>query len=160
LNIAAEVEITMTNDVKKVSKVADFAELKKLFGPPPVLSSEDANAYYAMMARIIEAIEPRDFIEQMLAKDLTDVTWQLQRYSRHKALAVERQYREQQLEAEDEQEAEQAQDPADESKQTGDPGEEGQQVEQVEQVAQTGAPTTQFDRMLVLAEMVDAAVDD
>ena len=41
----------MTTDLQKTSPAADFAELKELFGPPPILSTEDAKAYYAMLAR-------------------------------------------------------------------------------------------------------------
>ena len=44
----------MTTDLQKKSPAADFAELKELFGPPPILSTEDAKAYYAMLARILE----------------------------------------------------------------------------------------------------------
>lgn len=81
----------MTKEIEKVSPATDFAELKELFGPAPVLSSEDAKAYDAMLARILKSIEPRDFIEQMLGKDLTDATWEMKRYSRHKVMVVERQ---------------------------------------------------------------------
>src|SRR5262249_38759502 len=151
-------ESTMTTDLQKVSPAADFAELKKLLGPPPVLSSEDANAYYAILARILKSLGASDFIEQIIAKDLADATWEMIRYSRHKALAVERQYREQR---EEEQEAEQPQGSTQESEKTGEPGEEDQQAEQVEPAAdQTGATTTQFERMVVLAEVVDTVVDD
>ena len=73
-----------------------------MFGPPPVLSSEDSKAYYAMWARILESIKASDFIEQMLAKDLADATWEMKRYSRHKALVIERKYLEQQELYEDE----------------------------------------------------------
>ena len=97
----------MTKASKNVMRHTDFAELKELFGPPPVLSSEDPKAYDAIWARILESIKASDFIEQMLAKDLADATWEMKRYSRHKALVIERQYREQQeiYEAEEAEEA-------------------------------------------------------
>ena len=103
-----------------------------------------------------------DFIEQMLAKDLTDVTWEMKRCSRHKAMAIERKYREQQEieEAEQDQEPEQPEEPGEMSEQAGAPVEEGQQIEQAEPAGQTGAPTTQFDRMLELAEVVDTVIAD
>ena len=66
-----------------------------MFGPSPVLSSEDSKAYDAIWARILESIKASDFIEQMLSKDLADATWEMKRYSRHKALVIERQYLEQ-----------------------------------------------------------------
>ena len=86
----------MTKDLEKASPATDFAELKELFGPAPVLSSEDAKAYDAMLARILESLKASDFIEQMLGKDLTDATWEMKRYSRHKAMVIERQILEQQ----------------------------------------------------------------
>ena len=150
----------MTKDLKRTSPAADFAELKELFGPPPILSTEDAKAYYAMMARILDSLGASDFIEQMLAKDLTDATWEMKRCARHKALAIERKYRgQQELEEAEEQEAGQPAEPAQESEQTGEPEKEGQQIEQAEQ-GQTGAPTTQFERMLELAEVVDTVMAD
>ena len=103
-------------------------------------------------------------IEQMLGKDLTDATWEMKRYSRHKALVVERQIHEQQEmeEVEEAEEAEQLEESAEESeqaKQADKPGVEGEQIEQAEDVKQAGAPTTQFERMLELAAVVDSALD-
>ena len=89
--------------------------LKELFGPPPVLSSEDPKAYDAIWARILESIKASDFIEQMLGKDLADATWEMKRYSRHKALVIERQYLEQQ-ELYEAEEAEDAEEPNDEQR--------------------------------------------
>jgi hypothetical protein len=153
----------MAKDLQKTSFTTDFVELKQLFGPPPVLSSEDPKAYDAMWARILESLKTSDFIEQMLSKDLTDATWEMKRYSRHKALVIERQYREQQEmeeaeEAEETEEAEQLEGSAQESEQA--TAVEGEQIEQVEGVKQAGAPTTQFERMLELAAVVDSVVPD
>lgn len=41
----------MTQKLETKSTTADLAELKKLFGPAPVLSSEGTKSYYAVMAR-------------------------------------------------------------------------------------------------------------
>src|SRR5512143_2395901 len=71
---------TMTQQLQKASLTTDFTKLKELFGPAPVLSSEDAKAYDAMLARILECLKASDFIEQMLGKDLTDATWEMKRY--------------------------------------------------------------------------------
>ena len=151
----------MTQQLQKASLTTDFTKLKELFGPAPVLSSEDSKAYDAMLARILESLKASDFIEQMLGKDLTDATWELKRYSRHKALVVERQIHEQQEmeEAEEAEEAEQLEESAEESeqaKQADKPAVGGEQIEQAEEVKQAGAPTTQFERMLELAAVVDS----
>ena len=156
----------MTKDLQKASLTTDFAELKKLFGPPPVLSSEDPKAYDAMWARILESLKASDFIEQMLGKDLTDATWEMKRYSRHKALVIERQYREQQEMEEEAEEAEEAeqleslQERVSRLTRPTNPPSEGEQNEQVEEVKQAGAPTTQFERMLELAAVVDVDTDE
>ena len=130
----------MPKDLQKASLTADFVELRKLFGPPPVLSSEDPKAYDAMWARILQSLNASDFIEQMLSKDLADATWEMKRYSRHKALVIERQYREEQEmkaaeEAEETEEAEQLEKSApesDQAEQADKPAVEGEQNEQVE----------------------------
>ena len=142
--------------VENLPTPANFTELRDLFGPPPVLSSEDAKAYDAMLVLILKSLHANDFIEQMLGKDLTDATWEMKRYSRHKALVIERQYREQQ-EMEEVEEAEEAE----ETEQVEESAAvEGAQSEQVEEVKPAGAPTTQFERMLELAEVVDSVVPD
>jgi len=139
----------MSNDLQTTSTTAnDLAELKELFGPPPVLSSEDSKAYDAVMVRFVECIKPKDFIEQMFIKDLTDSTWEIKRYSRHKALLIEREYDALVEEAEQDEEAQQDQ-------QT----EQKEQTEQDEQTQQADSPT-QYERMLELEQVVDSAVPD
>ena len=71
-----------------------LAQLRVLFGPPPVLSSENAKAYDEMLHRFIECFEPQDFFETVLMKDIADGTWESVRYSRHKVLLLDRRYRE------------------------------------------------------------------
>jgi hypothetical protein len=121
------------------------------------LSSEDAKAYDAMLARILESLKASDFIEQMLGKDLTDATWEMKRYSRHKALVVERQIDEEQEMEEEAEEAEQPDEPAPESEPADKSAVEDEQIEQAEDVKPAGAPTTQFERMLELEDAVESA---
>jgi hypothetical protein len=72
---------------------ARLAQLRDLFGAPPVLSSENLKAYYEMLRRFIECFEPQDFFETVLMKDIADGTWESARYSRHKVLLLDRRYR-------------------------------------------------------------------
>jgi hypothetical protein len=72
----------------------DPAELRQLLGAPPVLSTENARSYHEIMGRLLECLAPRDFLEQMLIKELTDCTWEMARYTRHKTLSMERGFRE------------------------------------------------------------------
>jgi hypothetical protein len=83
----------MPNEIQTESTATDLDELKKLFGPPPVLSSESTGTYYAIMAAFVKCFAPGDFMVQMFMKDLTDSTWEVMRYTRHKTLAMERKYR-------------------------------------------------------------------
>jgi hypothetical protein len=69
-----------------------LAELKDLFGPPPVLRTEDPKAYDGIMLRLIQCFAPRDFMEQLLMKQLTDQTWDMKRYTHHKTLSIERKF--------------------------------------------------------------------
>jgi hypothetical protein len=83
----------MSQELKTETIATDLAELKKLFGPPAVLTTENVDSYHAIMARFVECFKPGDFMMQMFMKDLTDTTWDAMRYTRHKTLAIERQYR-------------------------------------------------------------------
>jgi hypothetical protein len=57
-------------------------ELRQLPGPP-VLSTEDNRLYGEIMGRLIHCLAPRDFMEQLLVKELTDCTFGLARHTRH-----------------------------------------------------------------------------
>ena len=56
-----------------------------LFGPPPLLEGEDAAAYDELAARVFSAVGPTDFIDQIWARDLADVSWSLFRLRRIQA---------------------------------------------------------------------------
>ena len=83
----------MTNEVQAASRATDSVKFEKLFGPAPVLSTESIEAYNAVMARLMECFKPEDFMLQLFVKDLTDATWECLRYTRHKALAIDRKFR-------------------------------------------------------------------
>ena len=65
-------------------------KMRSILGAPPLLSTENAEAYNAMQQHYMEALEPKDFVVQMLIKDLVDADWGSLRYKRHKAWAIER----------------------------------------------------------------------
>src|SRR5262245_29771690 len=66
-----------------------FAEL---FGPPPVLSTEDANAYERLLQGMMHCYAPVDFMQQWLVRQLADNAWEIKRYVRNKPLAIERKF--------------------------------------------------------------------
>jgi hypothetical protein len=85
----------MSRELQETSSTGTApAELRRLLGAPPVLSTENAQSYDEIMGRLMECLAPRDFMEQMLIKELTDCTWEMARYTRQKTLAMERGFRE------------------------------------------------------------------
>jgi len=70
--------------------IATPDELRELLGPPPVLGSEDDRAYDAIMGRLTQSLAPRDFVEQLLVKEVADCFWEVRRYTRQKTLTMER----------------------------------------------------------------------
>jgi hypothetical protein len=64
-------------------------DIQKLFGPPPVLATESVQAYNRVMLQFIICIVPRDFVEQMFVKHLTDNAWYILRYMRYQTVYVE-----------------------------------------------------------------------
>jgi hypothetical protein len=67
--------------------------IKLCFGPPRLLSTENAEAYDAMLRHYVDSCEPRDLLEQGLVKRLVDANWESLRIKRHKARAIERRNR-------------------------------------------------------------------
>src|SRR5262245_6270582 len=151
----------MVKDVKNGSVAKDLAELKRLF-TPPFLSSENLKAYYTIMTRFLECFKPRDFMERMFVKDLTDATWEIMRYSNHKTLVIEREHeRHLEIQAKRRQEelkmkaaiAERVAQRAKEAEQEG-------KSKEAEPGEQAGAPTSQFERWLDLEAAVEGSVSD
>jgi hypothetical protein len=83
----------MTQELMNRANIINSAELQELLGPPPVLSSENMKAYDEIAARLMQCFKPRDFMEQLLIKQLADNNWELMRYTRHKAMSIERKAR-------------------------------------------------------------------
>jgi hypothetical protein len=57
-------------------------EVQALFGPPPLILGEDAQAYETLLLAIAQAVEPKDVIEWFYVKDIADSTWAEQRLRR------------------------------------------------------------------------------
>ena len=82
----------MSKELQVKSTIMDLAELRKLLGSPPVLSTESLEGYEAMIKGFMGSLVPRDFVEQMLIGHLNDATWDIQRYQRHKSISIDRRY--------------------------------------------------------------------
>jgi hypothetical protein len=149
----------MSKDLKNGSVAKDLAELKKLF-TPPVLSSEDLKAYYTMMERFLECLKPRDFVELVFVKDLTDSTWEIRRLSLHKTMVIEREH-ERHLEIQAkrrQQERKRKAEIAEAARERA--AKEASETKAAESGEQAGAPTSQFDRWLEIEEVIDSTVSD
>jgi hypothetical protein len=83
----------MSKELQTAANLLSSTEIKELLGPAPVLSSENEKSYKEILDRLMECLAPRDFMEQLLIKQLSDCTWEMARYVRHKTLSIERNYR-------------------------------------------------------------------
>jgi hypothetical protein len=81
----------MSDDERKKART-DLVELDALFGPPAVLSSENAEHYREMRSQMTDCLLPSDFLELRLVREVVDATWEMQRYVRHRTLSVERRF--------------------------------------------------------------------
>jgi len=74
------------------STETELAELRQALGRPPVLTSESRQCYDEIMATLMECFAPQSFMQQLLLAELTDCTWQMQRYARYTALLIDRRF--------------------------------------------------------------------
>lgn len=83
----------MTYEPLKNSATIDAAEVAKMFGPPPILSTESIEFYDEMLTRFLRCLGPDDFIVLVFIRDLANFEWEVQRLTRHKTWAIERKFR-------------------------------------------------------------------
>ena len=67
-----------------------------LFGPLPVLTSEDTEQFQEIFNRVIACLAPRDMIDLMFIRDYVFKAWHINRLRRHGVVAIERWYRQSQ----------------------------------------------------------------
>jgi hypothetical protein len=51
-----------------------------IFGQPPILEGESETSYWELHESIFGALEPADFIDEILARDAVNVAWNINRY--------------------------------------------------------------------------------
>lgn len=66
-----------------------YDDFETLFGKPPVLTGEDAEAFTALKQRLFEGVKPADFIEAMAINDLLNLVWETTRLRRLRARLLE-----------------------------------------------------------------------
>jgi hypothetical protein len=72
----------------------DWSKVYPLVGEPPVLSTENRQAYDDLIDTYTKAVEPRDEIELVLTKQAVDEQWGACRIAREKTDLIERKHRE------------------------------------------------------------------
>lgn len=72
-------------DTEHAQAPTSDAEMEELLGAPPLLEGENRETYNAFHNHVRAAIAPTDFIEQIWARDLSDLTWEILRLRRYKA---------------------------------------------------------------------------
>jgi hypothetical protein len=70
----------------------DWNKVYLLIGGPPVWSTEDMQAYNALLGEFTEMLQPCDLMEPVWTKDAADATWELGREAREKNALPEQQY--------------------------------------------------------------------
>ena len=58
------------------------------FGPPPLLEGEDTAAYAALLKQVRDGVAPDGVIEDIWVRDVVDITWEILRQRRFKALTI------------------------------------------------------------------------
>ena len=83
-------KITLPSYIER--QPSDGRSLRKLLGPPPIMKGEDASIYDEIEGRYSAAVQPRDVIEEMWVRDLTDLTWEVIRLRKLKAKFIDNNY--------------------------------------------------------------------
>jgi len=78
-----EIKIQKNAKARELAVVQGLAaEIKNIFGPPPVLSSEDPKAFDRLLFALVRARCPSDFILKMCVWDIAVGTWHMSRIER------------------------------------------------------------------------------
>ena len=67
---------------------------KALFGPPPVLSTEEPKQFDGLFDQVIACLKPRDTVELILIRHFVYALWEIERLTRYGTVSIERWYRE------------------------------------------------------------------
>jgi hypothetical protein len=92
LDISRSKAIVCTDESNPKYKAPDWPKFCPLLGPPPVLSTESAQSYNNLITGFPQTLQPRDVMELICVKEVTDATWEQARYTRQKTQVPERRY--------------------------------------------------------------------
>jgi hypothetical protein len=74
----------MTSLEPTASKMININDLDEMLGTRPILPSEDHKAYDQLTYKFRAAISPKDIVEEILVRDVIDLTWEVQRLKNYK----------------------------------------------------------------------------
>ena len=74
--------------------VEEIERARRLFGPAPILTSEEPQRFEDFFVQLASALKPRDFMEMLLIWHFTLASWNLNRYMLHAAVAIQRHHEE------------------------------------------------------------------
>src|SRR5580700_6757386 len=72
---------------------AEVRRYMAMFGPPPVLSTEDPKAYEELFLSLVRCHKPRDFQSLMLVWEIAVDTWNVRRCTLHGTITIDRSLR-------------------------------------------------------------------
>jgi hypothetical protein len=72
---------------------AEVLRNMSLFGPPPVLSTEDPKAFEELFLNLVRCHRPRDFLSSMLVWEIAVDTWNVRRCTLHGTITIDRSLR-------------------------------------------------------------------
>lgn len=72
----------------------EVAQARRLFGPAPILTSEEADHFEEFFLQLAITLKPQDFIELLLIWHFGCESWSLNRLMRHAAIAIDRRHQE------------------------------------------------------------------
>ena len=78
MNVAPSSSLTRQSSEDSIDRVAKIA-------PAPLLPGEQEADYLALIARIVAVAQPRDAIEELLTRDVIDLSWEILRLRRMKS---------------------------------------------------------------------------
>jgi hypothetical protein len=80
----ADIEGNPSTPMLELSSVA-VSEVAGVFADAPLIIGEDPADYAQLTAKVLAVVRPGDFIEEMLARDVIDLFWEVTRLRRLKA---------------------------------------------------------------------------
>lgn len=74
----------MTSLQPTKSELMDINVLDKMLDNRPILPDEDASTYDKLTYKFRETMSPQDIVEEILVRDVIDLTWEVQRLKKYK----------------------------------------------------------------------------